>query len=170
MRLVLGDCMLAKGAPAEGRDQLLAIMADETNPLAPQARYRAGECSIALQDWAKAIELLLPFRDHGPLQNLPNLSDRAVLRLGHAYAGAGQWDQSRYSNEILLGRSPTASGSSKPVTVSAGHSKTKASGTPPMPSISSSRAKRRANQPPGRNCKWAAADWPSSALKKPRRT
>jgi tetratricopeptide (TPR) repeat protein len=106
MRVALGDALLAQGQAAEGREQLLAIASIEQSPLSPQARYRAGECSLALQEWNKAIEQLLPFRDHGPLHNVAGVSDRALLRLGHAYAAAGNWDQSRHTFETLLNRFP----------------------------------------------------------------
>ncbi len=43
-------------------------------------------------------------RDQGPLQNIAGVSDRAVLRLGHAYAYAGQWDASRQAMETLINR------------------------------------------------------------------
>ena len=47
-----------------------------------------------------------PFRDQGPLQNIPGVTDHALLRLGHVYASLTQWDQSRQSMEILLQRFP----------------------------------------------------------------
>jgi TolA-binding protein len=105
MRLRLGDCLLSKNDP-KGAFEQFAIVAAKQSPLAPEARYRSGECFAQLQDWAKAIEQWLPFRDQGPLQNVPGVSDRAVLRLGHAYAHAGQWDQSRTTMEAVIGRFP----------------------------------------------------------------
>jgi TolA-binding protein len=105
MHLRQGDCLLAKGDP-KGAFEQFAVVAAKQTPLAPEARYRAGECFAQLQDWAKAIEQWTPFRDQAPLQNVPGLSDRALLRLGHALAHAGQWDQSRVTMETLIGRFP----------------------------------------------------------------
>ena len=104
VRLRLGDCFLAKGDPKSAQEQFAAVAADPKSPQAPEARYRTGECYLRLENWAKAIEQLLPFRDQGPLQNIAGLSDRAVVRLGHAYAHAGQWDASRQSFEVMLQR------------------------------------------------------------------
>lgn len=106
LRLRLGTCLTAKNDHAGAAQQFSAVAADPKLPQAAEARYRAGEAFIQLKQWPKAIELLLPFRDQGPLQNVPGLSDRAVLRLGHAFALAGQWDQSRQSHEALVGRFP----------------------------------------------------------------
>ena len=66
--------------------QFDAVAQNPKSPAAPEARYRAGECLMAQEDWPKAIARLLPFRDDGALHQVPGISDRAVLRLGHAYA------------------------------------------------------------------------------------
>ena len=58
------------------------------------------------QDWSAAIQQLVPFRDQEPLKNVPAVSDRALLRLGHAYAHASQWDPSRQALEALVSRFP----------------------------------------------------------------
>ena len=51
----------------------------------------------------EAAKRLSLFRDNGQFQNLPGLSDRALLRLGHAYAQMQQWDPSRQAYERLVG-------------------------------------------------------------------
>ncbi len=56
------------------------------------------------KDFAGAVQLLVPFRDKGELHQFPSVSDRAMLRLGHAYAYAGQWNESRQAMETLIGR------------------------------------------------------------------
>lgn len=104
LHLRLGSCLSAKNDPAGALAQFLAVAANEKSPLAADARYRAGECQMQLKAWPKAIELWIPFRDQGPLQNIAGLSDRVLLRLGHAYALAGQWDQSRQAHETLINR------------------------------------------------------------------
>jgi len=106
MRLRLGDCLLGKNDPKGAAEQFAHVAGKQASPWAAEARYRTGECFAMLKDWSRAIEQWIAFRDQGPLQNLPNLSDRALLRLGHAYAHAGQWDQSRATMEALLGRFP----------------------------------------------------------------
>ena len=104
LRMRLGVCLVAKKDYAGAFAQYSAVVANATSPIAPDARFRAGECQIQLKAYPKAIELLIPFRDLGPLQNIAGLSDRAILRLGHAYALATQWDLSRQAHETLINR------------------------------------------------------------------
>lgn len=104
IRMRLGVSLVGKKDLAGALPQFLAVAQNAKSPLAPEARYRAGETHMDQGAWAKAIELWLPFRDQAPLQNVAGLSDRVLLRLGHAQALAGQWDPSRQSLEILLQR------------------------------------------------------------------
>lgn len=104
LRLRLGVALVAKKDYANALPQFSAVAANPQSPLAAEARYRAGESQMEAGQFTKAIELWLPFRDQGPLQNVPGLSDRVLLRLGHAQALANQWDQSRQSHDALLQR------------------------------------------------------------------
>jgi TolA-binding protein len=111
LRLRLGACQLAKGNAKAAFSQFDAIAQNPKSPVAAEARYRAGECLIqqageSKENFTKAIQYLTPFRDQGPLQNIANVSDRALLRLAHAFAGVAQWDQSRQACDILLQRFP----------------------------------------------------------------
>ncbi|KKK59754.1 hypothetical protein LCGC14_3031220, partial [marine sediment metagenome] len=81
-----------------------AVARNKAGPLAAGARYLVGEAYYRQKNWAVAARELLPFRDHRPLQRVPGVSDRALLRLGAAYAHVGQWEQSRRSYEALVGR------------------------------------------------------------------
>jgi TolA-binding protein len=104
LRLRLGSCLAAKKETAKALAQFDAVARDPKNPLAGQAHYRAGECLLALGDPAKAAARLAVFRDQDPFRNLPGLTDRALLRLGHAYAQAKSWDASRQVLEQMIGR------------------------------------------------------------------
>jgi TolA-binding protein len=104
IRLRLGECYFAKGDIENALSQFNQVAGNPKSPLAGQAHYRAGECLMQLKDWPKASARLAVFRDQQPFQNLPGVSDRALLRLGHALAHAGQWDQSRQALETLVGR------------------------------------------------------------------
>ncbi len=106
LRLQIGTCRLVKAEFPAAAEQFDAVAADATSPLAAEARYRSAEALLRGGEWAKAVEHLLPFRDQQPFQNLPDLSERAVLRLGHAYAQGGRWEESRQTLEILAGRFP----------------------------------------------------------------
>jgi len=104
IRLRLAEALLARNDVKSALPHVQAVVKNADSPLAAQARYLAGEVCVQQQDWAKAIKQLLPFRDHGPLQNIPGISDRALLALGQAYASAGQWDASRHTLSTLAQR------------------------------------------------------------------
>src|SRR5262249_10497991 len=85
VRLRLGGCYAAKKDAKQALAQFEAVAQNPKSPVAGQARYRAGECALALGQPDAAVKHLAVFRDQGPFQNLPGLTDRALLRLGHAY-------------------------------------------------------------------------------------
>ncbi|MBI1901184.1 MAG: tetratricopeptide repeat protein [Planctomycetia bacterium] len=106
LRLRLGSCHLAKGNLDNAADEFDIVATSASGAVAAEAQYRTAEVQMAKQDWPAAIKTLAAFRDQQPLQNVPGLSDRALLRLGHAYASATQWNESRQAMETLLGRFP----------------------------------------------------------------
>jgi TolA-binding protein len=107
IRLRLGACLAAKKDFKGALAQFEAVAQNPKSPLLAQAHYRAGECLFALKDYAGAAKRLALFRDQQPFQNLPGLTDRALLRLGHALAQLKQWDQSRQAHEQVAGRFST---------------------------------------------------------------
>ncbi len=106
IRLRLAASFLAKGDAKAALAQAEAVLKTPDSPRAAEARFLAGEACVQQQVWPRAIELLVPFRDQPPLQAIPNLSDRALLRLGHALAQAGQWEPARQTLEALCQRFP----------------------------------------------------------------
>jgi TolA-binding protein len=104
IRLRLGAALAAKGDFKAARAQFDAVGQNPKSPLTAQGQYRAAECFMQTRDWAEAIKRLVPFRDNGQLQNIPEVSARAMLRLGHAYGHLGDWNQSRQALEILTQR------------------------------------------------------------------
>lgn len=104
IRLRLGACLAARKDIKGALTQFDVVAQNPKNPLAGQAQLRAGECLIQLGDLAGATKRLILFRDQPPFQNIPGVTDRALLRLGHALAQQGQWDQSRLAHEALVGR------------------------------------------------------------------
>ena len=69
-----------------------------------QATYRAAECQLKLGKADEAVKLLALFRDKGEFQNLPGVTDRALLRLGYALAQQKQWEPSRQAYEQVYNR------------------------------------------------------------------
>ena len=104
IKIRVAAALLAKKNPVSALAQLKPILADKETAVAAEARYLAGEANIQQQEWPKAIESLLPFRDQDPYRNAQGIADRALARLGFAYAQAGQWDASRQTYDTLLNR------------------------------------------------------------------
>jgi len=103
-RLRLAVVLLARNDAKSAAAQLQAVAKNKATPFVGELRYLTGEAFIQQKDWAKAIEQLLVFRDRGEFQNIAGISDRALLRLGHAFGQAGQWDQAKNTFEQLVGR------------------------------------------------------------------
>jgi tetratricopeptide (TPR) repeat protein len=104
IRLRLGMCKLFKGEPQEGLKQFQAVADSPKSALTAQGHYYAGECLMQLKDWEGAVKYLAKFRDHGPFQNLAGVSDRALLRLGHAYTQLKKWPESKQAHELVWQR------------------------------------------------------------------
>jgi TolA-binding protein len=106
IRLRLGVCLMAKGDGKGALQQFQVIVGNAKSPHLAQAHYRAGECLLQMEDWNEAVKRLSIFRDQGPFQNVPGVTDRALLRLGHAYAQLKQWEPSRQAHEQAAARFP----------------------------------------------------------------
>jgi cellulose synthase operon protein C len=106
IRVRLGACLVAKGDNKAALGQFAAVYANAKSPYAGQAYYRAGESQLALGEAAEAVKLLAVFRDRPEFQNLAGVTDKALLRLGHALAQQKQWDASRQAHEQVVGRFP----------------------------------------------------------------
>ncbi len=104
VRVRLGAALLAKGEAKKALDQLTPLVNNPKSAMVAQATYRSGECQLQLGKADEAIKLLALFRDKGEFQNLPGLTDRALLRLGFALAQAKQWDPSRQAYEQVYSR------------------------------------------------------------------
>jgi tetratricopeptide (TPR) repeat protein len=104
IRLRVASCLLAKKDSKAALAQLQPVLGNATSSLAGEARCLAGEAYILAKDFNSAIEQLLPFRDQDPFRNMTALGDRALVRLGYAFAQVQKWDESRRSYETLLQR------------------------------------------------------------------
>jgi len=102
-RLRLGTIHAAKGNIKGALAQFDAVAQNPKSSLVGWAQYRAGEALIQEKQYDQAIKRLSLFRDNGQYQNIAGLSDRALLRLGHAYAQSNNWDASRQAYERLVG-------------------------------------------------------------------
>src|SRR6185437_8983001 len=84
--------------------QFQAVTRNPKSPVLAHALYREAECQLALGQPAEAVKRLTMFRDRGEFQNLPGLTDRALLRLGYALGQLKQWDASRQAYEQVTNR------------------------------------------------------------------
>jgi tetratricopeptide (TPR) repeat protein len=108
IRLRMGGIQAAKGNLKAALQQFDAVASNPKSPLLGWAQYRAGEALIANQQYPEAIKRLSIFRDQGQWQNVPGLSDRALLRLGYAYAHVKSLNESRAAYERLVGAFPNS--------------------------------------------------------------
>jgi TolA-binding protein len=104
IRVRLGDCLLRKGDGKGALAQFEPMAANAKSAMVAQAKYRAGECYLQRGDAAEAVKHLAAFRDQAPFQNVPGLTDRALLRLGYALGQVKQWDASRQAYEQVINR------------------------------------------------------------------
>jgi TolA-binding protein len=104
IRLRLGDCLLRKGDARAALTHFEPIASNPKSSQCAQAKYRAGECYLHLEAPSEAVKYLAVFRDQGPFQNVPGLTDRSLLRLGYALSLLKQWDASRQAYEQVVNR------------------------------------------------------------------
>lgn len=104
IRLRLGAALFAKHDFAAAQGQFDAVAANEKSPHRGQALYRSAECLLAAGKAEEAKTKLAIFRDNGAFHNIPGVSDRAVLRLGHTFVALKQWEPARQAFEVMLGR------------------------------------------------------------------
>jgi TolA-binding protein len=108
VRIRLGAALQAKGDLKGALAQFQAVAQNPKSALVGQGTYRAGECLLQMGDLPEAVKRLAVFRDQGPFQNLPGLTDRALLRLGHALDKQKQYEPSRQAHEQVVNRFPNS--------------------------------------------------------------
>jgi cellulose synthase operon protein C len=108
VRVRLGVSLQSKGDTKGALAQFQLVLQNPKSGQLGNALYRSSECLLQMADYAEAAKRLARFRDEGPLQNLPGLSDRAMLRLGHALDKLKQWEPSRAAHEQVIGRFPNS--------------------------------------------------------------
>lgn len=104
VRIRLGVLYFDKKDYAAAQGQFDAVGNNEKSPHRAHGIYRSAECSLALNKPEEAAKKLVIFRDNGAFHNVPNVSDRALLRLGHAYTQLKQWDAARQAFEGVIAR------------------------------------------------------------------
>lgn len=104
IRIRLGAALFDKKDLAAAQAQFDAVAGNEKSPHRGIALYRSAECLLAQKKWDDAKNKLAIFRDNGAFHNIPQVSDRALLRLGHALTELKQWDAARQAFETVINR------------------------------------------------------------------
>ncbi|HVL12342.1 MAG TPA: tetratricopeptide repeat protein, partial [Gemmata sp.] len=104
VRVRLGAALFDKKDYAAAQGQFDAVAANEKSPHRGQGLYRSAECLMAQNKFDDAAKKLVIFRDNGAFHNVAGVSDRAVLRLGHAYLELKQWEPARQAFEVVVAR------------------------------------------------------------------
>lgn len=106
IRLRLGAAHAAKGNVKGALANFEAVARNAKSQYLPWAEYRIAETMLQNNDYAGAIKRLTLFRDAPQFQNVPGLTDLALLRLGQAYAFNNEPGQSAQAYQKLLGSFP----------------------------------------------------------------
>ncbi|WP_439622278.1 tetratricopeptide repeat protein [Gemmata sp.] len=104
VRIRLGGALFDKKDFPAAQGQFDSVANNEKSPHRGQALYRSAECLLAQGKADDAAKKLVIFRDNGAFHNVPGVSDRAVLRLGHAYLELKQWELARQAFEVVIAR------------------------------------------------------------------
>jgi TolA-binding protein len=104
LRLRLATCHAARGDTRAALGLLEPMARGPENPFAGQAHWRAAECLIQQGNLEAAVQRLAVFRDQEAFQNLPGVSDAALVRLGYVLGRLGKWEQSRNAHAMALSR------------------------------------------------------------------
>ena len=104
VRLRLGGVLFEKKDYAAAQGQFDAVAANEKSPHRGQGLYRSAECLLVQGKNEEAKNKLAMFRDNGAFHNIAGVSDRAVLRLGHALLALKQWEPARQAFQTVIDR------------------------------------------------------------------
>lgn len=104
IRIRLGAALFDKKDYAAAQGQFDAVGNNDKSPHRAHGLYRSAECLLALNKPDEAQKKLVIFRDNAAFHNVAGVSDRALLRLGHALTQLKQWDASRQAFELLIQR------------------------------------------------------------------
>jgi tetratricopeptide (TPR) repeat protein len=104
VRIRLGCALCEKKEYVAAQGQFDAVGNNEKSSQRAHGLYRSAECALALNKPEEAQKKLVIFRDNAAFHNVPGVSDRALLRLGHAYVQLKQWEPARQAFETVINR------------------------------------------------------------------
>jgi tetratricopeptide (TPR) repeat protein len=157
VRIRLGGALFDKKDFPAAQGQFDSVANNEKSPHRGQALYRSAECLLAQGKADDAAKKLVIFRDNGAFHNLPGVSDRAVLRLGHAYLELKQWEPARQAFETVIARYGNSPWAVDAGTAWGSRSRTRTATRTRSTPTCRSRRRRRTNAPAAPACKSASA-------------
>lgn len=86
--------------------QFEEVIKNVNSPLAPHAALRAGESLLLLKAFDKAAAKFQLFIDQKEFQNVPDLSDRGLLRLAFAQGKLAKHPDSQKTCDLMISRFP----------------------------------------------------------------
>jgi len=104
IRVALAAALVALNDTKSALVQTQIVLKNPASAAAGDALYVSGEASIQAKDWNNALTQLVAFKDKDPFRNMNTLTERALMRLGFAFAQANRWDESRQSYEQVVQR------------------------------------------------------------------
>jgi len=104
VRVRMGAAQMEKGDLKKALKIFTRLAANPKSAQWPQATYRLGEVYLRMNKPDEAVKQLALFRDKPELQNVPGVTERALLRLGYALELQKQWEPSRQAYEQVATR------------------------------------------------------------------
>lgn len=104
LKVELGYAMLTKGDAEAAARLFESVMQNVRSPHYARARLGFALNYFAQKNWPTAAQRLVRFRDKPELNNLPGITDLALLRLGQAFALTGAHEESRAALQIIIDR------------------------------------------------------------------
>ena len=102
VRIRLGEVHLSKGNLKQALAQFDAVAQNPKGAMLGLAQYGAAEVFLAQKQPTDAIKRLTLFTTLPALQNQSGLTDRALLRLGHAQAQVKNWSESQRIHGLVI--------------------------------------------------------------------
>jgi TolA-binding protein len=102
VRVRIGEIYTAQDKLKEALALFEAVANNPKSAMYGRAQYGAAEVNLASNQLPDALKRLSPFMNQPNLQNLPGVTDRALLRLGQAHAQTKNWEASRQAHNRVV--------------------------------------------------------------------
>lgn len=108
VRLRIGEIQFDKDKLKEAMANFQAVAQNPKSAMFGRAQYWAAEVNLKNNEVPEAIKRLTVVVTQPNQQNQPGLTDRALLRLGHAQAQVKNWEESRRNHNQVIAAFPNS--------------------------------------------------------------